>query len=67
MVNNSRNVCSLSAEKLLNCATLGGARSLGLLDKVGTFEVIFLNFHHNFPSVVGLFKVVIANKGHLSS
>ncbi|CAB3409380.1 unnamed protein product [Caenorhabditis bovis] len=39
MLHNSRSVCGLSAEKLLNCATINGAKSLNIGDQVGTFEI----------------------------
>ncbi|KAF7639865.1 Amidohydro-rel domain-containing protein [Meloidogyne graminicola] len=37
MRTNSRNCASLTASKLLNCATINGAKSLGILSKIGDF------------------------------
>uniref|UniRef100_A0A8R1I0B8 Amidohydro-rel domain-containing protein n=1 Tax=Caenorhabditis japonica TaxID=281687 RepID=A0A8R1I0B8_CAEJA len=39
MLNNSRSVCGLSPEKLLQCATIDGARSLSLTSTTGSFEI----------------------------
>ncbi|CAJ0932855.1 unnamed protein product, partial [Mesorhabditis belari] len=55
---NSRNVAGLSASRLMHYATIGGARSLNLEDKVGSFELgkafDFVSFSLNSPLLDGL-------------
>ncbi|KAJ1367004.1 hypothetical protein KIN20_027831 [Parelaphostrongylus tenuis] len=58
MRHNSRSVAGLSANRLLHCATVGGARSLALNSVVGSIEVgkqlDFVSFNLCSPLLAGL-------------